>query len=207
MKQSYDSKLIEYYVKAHKIDTFFDNKKIKKSIIEYEKGEFLSSPFLSSQYIQFIIDGEVDIHFIREDGTLYSLATCHTDYMIGEQQLFLDSEDSVYAMALTHTTCIAISIDNYREELLNDNAFLRKIAHNTSQILATITMNDASSSDLESRVHNYMKYRCKDGGFTGLEKTAFHLHCSPRQLQRVMNRLESSSIVIKTGKGAYKLIE
>jgi len=126
--------------------------------------------------------------------------------MIGEQQLFFNTDDAVYAVAITPTKCIAISIDQFRELLLNDNVFLRKTAEKLCTTLSTITKSDASSSDLQSRTFNYMKYRCKDGSFTGLEKTAFHLHCSTRQLQRVLNQLESLGIVKKTGKGAYQLL-
>lgn len=206
MKQILDPELIQSYMKSHKIDGYFENKDIPKSIIQYEKGEFLCSPLSSSKYIQFILNGEVSIHYIREDGTSYSLATFEANVMLGEQQLFSNEQDNVYAMALTTTTCIAISIDCCRELLLNDKVFLRKSAETLSKILSTITKNNASNTDLESRVYNYMKYRCKDYCFTGLEKAAFHLHCSNRQLQRIMNKLENNSVVQKVGKGSYKLL-
>ena len=39
----------------------------------------------------------------------------------------------------------------------------------------------------------------------GVEKAAFQLHCSPRQLQRVLNELTDCGETEKIGKGAYKL--
>lgn len=206
MKQLFNQEVISSYIKLHHIDSYFENLHIPKCIIEYESGEFLSSPLLSNHYIQFIIEGEVNIHYIREDGTLYSLANCGENYMIVEQQLFFNTDDAVYAVAITPTKCIAISIDQCHELLLNDKIFLRKTAEKLCITLSTITKSNASSIDLQSRTFNYMKYRCKDGSFTGLEKTAFDLHYSTRQLQRVLNKLESLGIIKKTGKGAYQLL-
>ena len=51
----------------------------------------------------------------------------------------------------------------------------------------------------------YMKYKCNKGELKGLQQAAFHLNCSARQLQRILNQYESDGIVIKTGKGTYKL--
>ena len=50
-----------------------------------------------------------------------------------------------------------------------------------------------------------MKYKCADGLMKGVEQTAFHLHCSTRQLQRILNQYESAGLISKIGKGTYRL--
>ena len=70
-----------------------------------------------------------------------------------------------------------------------------------------MTTLDASPSSLSERVISYMKYKCNDGILKGVEQAAFRLHCSARQLQRVLNQSESAGLVKKTGKGTYKLCE
>lgn len=50
---------------------------------------------------------------------------------------------------------------------------------------------------------NYMQFKCDNHILSGIEKTAFRLHCSPRQLQRILNQLEKDNVVTKIGKGRY----
>ncbi len=51
-----------------------------------------------------------------------------------------------------------------------------------------------------------MKYKCEDGTLKGIERAAFHLHCSARQLQRILNEREAAGAVKRLGKGTYRLI-
>ena len=71
--------------------------------------------------------------------------------------------------------------------------------------MESITTFDAAPTSLRQRVLIYMKYKCNKGELKGLQQAAFHLNCSARQLQRILNQYESDGIVIKTGKGTYKL--
>ena len=71
--------------------------------------------------------------------------------------------------------------------------------------MATITALDAAPGSLSQRVLFYMRHKCPSGMLKGLEREAFHLHCSARQLQRILNQLEQQGKVVKTGKGAYRL--
>jgi len=65
---------------------------------------------------------------------------------------------------------------------------------------------DAVYASLSERVINFMTYKCEARTFKGIEKAAFKLHCSSRQLQRIMNALEEEGKVRKIGKGAYRLV-
>ena len=73
-----------------------------------------------------------------------------------------------------------------------------------SDKLLAATMCDAVSSSLSERVWNYMQFKCENGTLKGLEKNAFQLHCSERQLQRIMNDFRSKGMVKKIGKGTYQ---
>ncbi len=58
---------------------------------------------------------------------------------------------------------------------------------------------------LRERLYACMVYKCEGRRLKGVEKAAFHLHCSPRQLQRILNDLVRDGVARKTGKGAYEL--
>ena len=51
-----------------------------------------------------------------------------------------------------------------------------------------------------------MRYKCPEETLSGLERETFRLHCSARQLQRVLNQLAAEGRVEKTGKGRYRLL-
>lgn len=71
--------------------------------------------------------------------------------------------------------------------------------------IRSITNTDAAPSSLSERILNYMKFKCDNHILFGIEKTAFRLHCSPRQLQRILNQFEKDNVVTKIGKGQYIL--
>ena len=90
--------------------------------------------------------------------------------------------------------------------LLDNNSFLRMIAKSSSIILDVVTKKEAVPTSLKERLLAYMHYKCPDKILRGVEKAAFQLHCSPRQLQRVLNELTDCGETEKIGKGAYRLV-
>lgn len=72
--------------------------------------------------------------------------------------------------------------------------------------MAAITALDAAPGSLTDRVLSYMRLKCQGGVLRGLEREAFHLHCSARQLQRIVNQLAAEGKVVRIGKGAYRLL-
>ena len=51
-----------------------------------------------------------------------------------------------------------------------------------------------------------MRYRCEDHCLRGVERAAFQLHCSPRQLQRILNGFVRNGMIRRVGKGSYELV-
>ena len=119
--------------------------------------------------------------------------------------LFIDSTYSIYADCITKVITIAIDAKTYRDRLINNIHFMHLITHDLiSKLQISFTMN-AADSTLSDRVRNYMRYKCENGTLKGIEKAAFRLHCSSRQLQRILKAFEAEGIVEKIGKGAYRL--
>ncbi len=125
-------------------------------------------------------------------------------YCLGEMALFKPNDATVFAQAMTDVLCLAFSVTGNEEILLSNNQFLRLICRNMSDKLLAAAMCDAVSSSLSERVWNYIQFKCENGILKGLEKNAFQLHCSERQLQRIMNDFRSKGMVKKIGKGTYQ---
>ncbi|WP_205839029.1 Crp/Fnr family transcriptional regulator [Bilifractor porci] len=207
MKRIYDQTvLLQLCQKAH-LDTIIDLNKIGFSGYVYQKGEYLCQPCEEEKYLQIIVDGQVSIYHIRDDGTKYSLTQGGAVFLLGDMEFYQSSPVLFFAEALTETVSIAIPLTQYREILKNDVRFLNFLVGVLSQKMFAITSSIAMNTSLTDRVLNHMKYHCENGLLYGLEKNAFQLRCSSRQLQRVMTNLEQQGIVKKCGKGKYILLK
>ncbi len=205
MERIYDKKKIRDYIAKSKYHTVLDALDIEFYLIKYEKGELVSSPFQNELLFQIVEQGSINIYLIRDDGTRYSLSAGTTDYLLGDMDIFYPKSSNIYAEAAESLTCISFSIEKYKEALLSENQFLILLCNSLSAKMGEITAFDAAPASLTERVTSYMKYKCRDKTLQGIEKTALRLHCSARQLQRVLNQMESSGLVKKSGKGTYKL--
>ena len=175
-------------------------------LIEYETGEFVCAPDANNELFQIVVSGLVSIYFIRNDGSSYSLASSESDVIIGVSELFDIENAGVFAEANGKVTCLCFLMNENREKLLDNNLFLRMIAKSSSIILDVVTKKEAVPTSLKERLLAYMHYKCPDKILRGVEKVAFQLHCSPRQLQRVLNELTDCGGTEKIGKGAYRLV-
>lgn len=175
-------------------------------LCEYEKGELVTAPDFRNDLFLIVISGSISIYFIRTDGSSYHLAYSESDTFIGETELFGTHNNGVYAEAAEELVCVAFYIRENRAVLLKNAAFLRVIAESLVEKMAVITDQDAVPCSLKERVLAYMNYICEDRTLKGVEKAAYQLHCSPRHLQRILNKLEVSGIIKKAGKGTYTML-
>lgn len=205
MIKIYDKNKISAYIARSNYRTVLDTLNVDFHLTKYEKGEFVSSPFQNDSLFQIAEGGSINIYFIRDDGTRYSLSTSNTDYFLGDMEFFYPKNSNVYAEATESLTCLSFSIEQNKDILFSNNAFLRLLCNSLSAKLAAITTIDAAPASLAEKVLSFIKYKCANGVLKGVEQTAFHLHCSARQLQRILNEYESTGVLEKIGKGTYRL--
>ncbi len=206
MKRIYDKKKIEACIAGSKYHAVLDSLDVDFCLIEYEKGELVSSPFQNETLFQIVEQGSINIYFIRDDGTRYSLSNGTADYFLGDMDIFYPKSNNIYAEAVESLTCISFSVEKHREMLLSNNKFLELICNSLSVKMGTMTTIEAAPASLTERVMSYMKYKCDNETLKGIEQAAFHLHCSARQLQRILNQSETAGLVKKLGKGTYRLM-
>lgn len=177
-------------------------------LLVYEAGEFPSSPLDDRGLFQVVVEGRVEIYCIRDDGTVQSVtASAGEEFILGDIELFRENPESIYAEAVSEVTCLALLVDPVRERLMSSNTFLRGIASSLAGKMAQMTAFEFSSDSLRERVLTYLRYKCPDGVLRGVEQGAFHLRCSARQLQRVLNQLRDEGEVERVGKGTWRLAE
>ena len=203
MKRIHREKRVSEALSKSRYREILEGLPVKPFLIEYEVGEYLSAP---DHLIQIVVEGALSIYYIRDDGSSYALALSERDEILGNMEFFGGGRsDDVFAEVTRRLTCLAFSTRENREALLDNAAFLRMLAESLVRIVETLTVKNAAQPSLRERLYAYMVYKCEGGRLKGVEKAAFHLHCSPRQLQRILNDFVRDGVAIKTGKGAYAL--
>ena len=206
MKKVFQKDRIEKALAQSKYREMLERLPVELFLMEYEAGEFLPPPDRENHLLQIVVEGSLSIYYIRDDGSSYALAISQKDEFIGEMEFFGESRsDGIFAEVTQKLTCLAFSTTANRSALLNDAGLLRAIAESLIRTIKMITMQNAAPLSLQERVYSYMLYKCEGKRLKGVEKAAFQLHCSPRQLQRILNAFVEDKVAKKIGKGAYEL--
>ncbi|WP_274941765.1 Crp/Fnr family transcriptional regulator [Chordicoccus furentiruminis] len=178
MKRTFDKQvLLQLCQKAH-LDTILDPDKIGFFGCVYKKGEYLCQPCEEEHHLQIVVEGQVSIYHIRDDGAKYSLTLGSGVFLLGDMEFYQPSPPLFFAEAMTETVSIVIPLAQYGDALKHDVRFLNFLVGVLSQKLFTIVCSDAANASLTDRVLNHLKYHCENGLLYGLEKSVFQLHCS-----------------------------
>ena len=206
MKRIHDPQAIADWVRRSPHSPVLETLKQELTLLAYEKGELVTSPLLQERWFQVVVQGSLNIYFVRDDGGRYSLSSGNSGYILGDMDLFEScTGSSIYTEAAEPLFCLGLPIGQNREALLNNPLFLQMICRSLTAKMEAITTLDAAPCSLSQLALFYLRFRCRNGVLKGVERTAFRLHCSPRQLQRILNRFEQEGIAVKIGKGAYRL--
>lgn len=203
MKEIYDEELISHELKNHSILEHFDKKDYPFFIIQYEPDEIIIHPLDTTKFLLFNVLGTIQIHSILADGSEFLLSSSDDFTILGDIEFVTNNKPIFFATAKTKVTCIALDIEKNKEKLHQDNAFLHFLLQSLARKMNLSSLN--SSSSLEEKVINHIRYRCEQFTLTNIEQTATLLHCSRRQLQRILKQLCEEEKIIKIKKGTYRL--
>lgn len=176
------------------------------SICQYEKGEILNNLRDPASYLHFVIRGNVLIYSVFEDGSRYQVGLSEGFTLLGDMEFCDETSLPLLVEAVSQVVCIELPLYECRDALLKDNTFLRYLLHSIAHKFAMFSQSEACFTNLEEKLLHYFKYGCPDHQLQGIEKAAVRLHCSRRQLQRLLKSLTDRQIIEKTGKGNYRLL-
>ena len=205
MKQVHDEKMLERYINRYHINEIFDTKNLTFRLYQYERGEILNYNRDFSNHLQFLVSGAVQIYSIRGDGSRYPLCLLNDFTLLGDMEFCGETSLPFLVEATRKVMCIELPLYDFRNALLNDNAFLRFLLRSVGHKMALFTQSEAAFTSLEEKLLHFLKYDCPDHQFQGVEATAIQLRCSRRQLQRLLKSLTEKGIIEKRGKGIYRL--
>lgn len=188
------------------IPSLFSTKDLAFSLVEYQPGEFLTSPNQETRRLLFLVQGTVAIRSIRPDGSEYVLTSGDRFSMLGDVEFVTKMPPAFYAQASTPVLALTLPLGVYAAALEQDVPFLHFLLRSVTEKLEQSSHTEASGSTLEERLLHWMALCCPDGRLTKIGETAALLHCSTRQLQRVLRHLTETGVLQRTGKGIYQRI-
>ena len=107
----------------------------------------------------------------------------------------------------TRRRCSAFPFRENQSGLENDPVFLRFVLGQLAGKLSLSAIMTVSAQTLEEKVLFFLRKVQANHEISSVNHALQPLHCSRRQLQRVLKKLCDDGLLIKTGRGCYRLKE
>lgn len=206
MRELINPALKKSYLDHYRILELFDTPNMNFLLFAYNKGELISMATDVHNFLLFVVKGSIRIYSIRADGSKFQIKRLSGFLLLGDVEFGGAPNHQLIIEATEEVHCIALPYYYYREELLHDNRFLRYLVESLSEKLSLFSIGESSFHNLEEKLLHFMQNECPEGELRGVENTADHLHCSRRQLQRLLKRLIDAGKIEKIAKGKYRLL-
>ena len=161
-------------------------------LLQFEKEELLNHPLRPQEQFLIVAEGSVAIYDLSEDGGIRYVSRTGTGTLLGDVEFCGADGGAFYTGAAERVLCLAIPFAENRETLEDDPVFL--------QFALDVTM-----QTLEEKLLLYLDKMQPDHTIHSVNETVIAMHCSRRQLQRVLKTLCEDGRLEKTGKGQYRL--
>lgn len=200
-----DPKLHESYVEKRGLRMLFGGELPTFLLRHYSPGELLTTPFSPSEYLQFIVDGELLLYDMPdEDSTVMIQTTYNEVELLGDVELLDAKFTPFFVEAKTDVYTLAVPLQQYRERLLNDAVFLRYLCRSLADKLNGAVVSHRQLP-LRQRVARSLLHAEAGERITEIGRLAGTLNVSSRQLIRVLNEFCAEGVLEHEKKGVYRV--
>ena len=176
-------------------------------LVEFEKGEILNDPLKPLDRFYILVRGSVSIYNLTEDGTIRYISKASRGTLLGDMEFSGAGNQSFYIEAAETVLCLAMPFRENQRALENDPVFLRFVVRQLAGKLSLSAGMTVSAQTLEEKVLFFLGKVQADHTISSVNQAFQALHCSRRQLQRVLKKLCDESLIVKMGRGRYRLKE
>ncbi len=206
METVHDRKRRDRYIREQHILDHFSICKPDFLLMHYSPHELLTNPFSPSQYLQFIVEGELLLYDMPDEESTVTIQTSFNDVqLLGDVELLDAQFTPFFVEARTDVYTLAIYQSRYRDILLKDPVFLlylcRTLANKLNGAVA-----DSKHMPLKHRVEISLHYATENERITNIAHLAKSLNVSNRQFLRVLKELCEEGVLEHEKKGVYRLI-
>lgn len=200
-----NKKLLAEYIDQRGMRELFSGEPPRFLLRHYLPGELLTTPFSPSEYLQFVVDGELLLYNMPNEESTVMIQTTYNDVeLLGDMELLDANFTPFFVEAKTEVYTLALHLDQYRSQLLNDPVFLRHLCRNLANKLNGAVVSN-QKIPLRQRVETSLRHAEVGDRITGIAHLSRSLDVSPRQLLRVLKELCSEGVLEHEKKGVYRV--
>ncbi|MBO0474543.1 transcriptional regulator YeiL [Enterococcus ureasiticus] len=173
----------------------------------YDKKEYIVRFDKQVEHLFFLIEGRAKIYKIHENGRRSLIQFLGQGDFIGELSLLEVEEQVKDVQAIDQCICLTLPYHTVKQELLNDNHFLRIIAKYLGEkvLLRVEHFSNNQNYELKYRLSAYMLQTELEGIYAEKQtETAEFLGVSYRHLIYTLTEFQKAGLVTKQGK-SYQL--
>ena len=206
METVHDNARKERYLRELGLEAHFSTPTPNFLLLHYSPGDLLTTSFSPSQYMQFVVEGKLLLYNMPDESSTVMLQTDYNDVtLLGEMELLDAGFDPFFVEAQTDVYTLAFHLEQYRQQLLNDPAFLRYICRTmaaklTGAVRATVNL------PLKDRCLMSLRYAEAGDRIRDIGVLAKSLDVSRRQLLRVLKALCEEGYLAHDKKGEYLVL-
>ena len=200
-----DEALLNDLLDRYDIRSHFDSRDIRFRLFHYQKGELHIRQDEEVTDILFLLEGTIAIYGIHENASIMPVSIHQPPVVLGDVEFCGDRTSVNFVQAKSEVYCAALSLARYEEALRRDASFLYYLLQSVTGKFTAGSMLDLQNVSLRDRVLFYLRTVAEDHRLSGVDDATFLLHCSRRQLLRVLRELCDAGLVRKVGRGAYEL--
>ena len=203
MREIRDKERLEQFYAKQQVH--FSKRQPVVKLAEFEKGEILNDPLQPLTQFYILVKGSVSIYDLTESGSIRYISNAATGALLGDMEFSGAGKLSFYIEAAEKVLCLSLPFRENRHVLENDPVFLRFVLRQLAEKLSLSAVMTAFAQTLEERVLFYLKKVQPEHEIVSVDHALQPLHCSRRQLQRVLKKLCDEGLLVKTGRGRYRL--
>lgn len=207
METIHDHKLLNRFMEARRIPELFSTCTPNLFLLHYFPGELLTTPFSPSKYLQFVVEGDLLLYDMPNENCTVMLPTTYNEVkLLGEVELLDAQFTPFFVEAKTDVYTLALYIDQYRDLLMNDPAFLRYLCLSLATKLGG-AVTSTRNLPLKERVAAYIDYADPSRPITNIAALATSFNVSTRQLLRVLGNFCGKGVLAHSKKGEYHILK
>ena len=198
--------LLNDYVRERNIKENFSVFEPAFVLLHYLPGELLTSPFSPSKYLQFIVEGELLLYDMPDEESTVILQTNYQQVsVLGEVEVVDTQFTPFFVEARTDVYTVALNVERYQSQLIEDPAFLRLVCRSLcGKLKGAVT--SSVSLPLMDRVLHYISHHDGEKPISNIARLAKSFNVSNRQLLRILKKLCDDGILQHNTKGTYQIL-
>lgn len=207
METIQDPKLLENYMTKCDIRSLFGGPVPRFLLLRYSPGELLTTPFSPSEYIQFVVEGELFLYEMLDEESTVTIQTDNNDISILGDIELIDAEFTPFFVEAKSTVyTLAVYLEQYREQLLKDPVFLLHLCRLLANKLNGAVVSSRHGS-LRERVNMAIRQAKVGEQLSSIGHMARLFNVSTRQLLRVLKELCNQGVLEHQDKGVYIVLK